>query len=71
MQYPQSIISHNLCPSSIILDPEYQGEEGAKKLRALGLDFRDVTYDNYLSVRKAGGSGNTYDRVRNLSLIHI
>jgi len=31
----------------------------------MGLDFRDVTYDNYLSVRKAGGSGNTYDRVRN------
>ena len=59
--YPSSIISHNLCPTSIVLDPAYQGEDGAKKLTAMGLKFRDVTYDNYVSFRK----GATYDRQPN------
>ena len=49
--YPSSIISHNLCASTIVLEPEYQGEEGALKLKELGLAFEDVTYDNYRYIR--------------------
>ena len=63
--YPSSQISHNLCPSSIVLDKEYLGDEGGEKLKAMGLVYRDVTYDNYISVRKGSGSGATYDRIRN------
>ena len=63
--YPSSQISHNLCPSSIVLDPEYLGDAGGEKLKAMGLEYRDVTYDNYISVRKGSGNGATYDRKRN------
>lgn len=49
--YPSSIISHNLCASTIVLEPEYHGEEGASRLKALGLEFEDVTYDNYRYIR--------------------
>ena len=59
--YPSSIISHNLCASTIVLDPEYLGDSGAEKLRAKGLSFRDVSYDNYVSVRR----GVTYEKRRN------
>ena len=49
--YPSSIISHNLSADTIVLEPEYQGEEGAIKLKEMGLEFQDVTYDNYRYVR--------------------
>lgn len=49
--YPSSIISHNLCASTIVLEPDYQGESGALKLKELGLEFEDVTYDNYRYIR--------------------
>ena len=61
--YPSSIISHNLSPDTIVLDPAYLGDEGAAKLHALGLTFKDVTYDNYISVRVQGGT--TYTKQRN------
>lgn len=60
--YPSSIISHNLCASTIVLDPEYLGDRGAARLRANGLDFKDVSYDNYVSVRR----GVTYEKRRNV-----
>jgi DNA polymerase elongation subunit (family B) len=59
--YPSSIISHNLCASTIVLDPEFLGDAGAKRLHAKGLAFRDVSYDNYVSVRR----GVTYEKRRN------
>ena len=59
--YPSSIISHNLCASSIVLDKAYLGDEGAKKLTAKGLAFKDIEYDNYVSVRR----GVTYEKRRN------
>lgn len=49
--YPSSIISHNLSADTIILEPKYQGDEGADTLRKFGLEFEDVTYDNYRYVR--------------------
>jgi len=49
--YPSSIISHNLSADTIVLEPEYQGAEGAAKLTEMGLAFQDVTYDNYRYVR--------------------
>jgi DNA polymerase elongation subunit (family B) len=49
--YPSSIISHNLCASTIVLEPEYQGDAGGKKLIAMGLEYQDVTYDNYKYIR--------------------
>ena len=48
-----------------MLDPEYLGDAGGAKLKAMGLEYRDVTYDNYISVRKGSGNGATYDRKPN------
>ena len=61
--YPSSIISHNLCASTIVLEPEYQGDAGAEKLRALGLDYEDVTYDNYRYIK----TGQSFEKRLNTS----
>lgn len=50
--YPSSMISENLCISTIILDSEYKGNEGEKRLKEMGLDYVDVEYDNYLYKKK-------------------
>lgn len=46
--YPSSMISENLSHDTIILEEEFMGQEGAERLRALGIEYRDVPYDNYL-----------------------
>ena len=50
--YPSSMISENLCISTIILDQKYKGKEGEERLKKMGLDYVDVEYDNYIYKKK-------------------
>lgn len=59
--YPSSMISENLSHDTIVLDPEYLGDEGATRLKKMGLDFVDITYDNYTYLPK----GKSYIKVIN------
>jgi DNA polymerase elongation subunit (family B) len=59
--YPSSMISENLSHCSIILDPEYLGNEGLIRLKELGLVVKDITYDNYIYRKK----GKTVKKERN------
>lgn len=45
--YPSEMIASDLSHDRLCEDPYWLGEEGAKRIRALGLDFHDRTYDNY------------------------
>ena len=45
--YPSSIISENISHNTIITDDKYLGEKGAKRLKKLGYDYVDITYDNF------------------------
>jgi DNA polymerase elongation subunit (family B) len=45
--YPSSMISVNLSHESYCDQPEWQGEDGAKRLEELGYDYEDVTYDTF------------------------
>jgi DNA polymerase elongation subunit (family B) len=47
--YPSSMISENLCHTSIILpeDKQYLGDKGAEELKKLGYGYVDISYDIY------------------------
>ena len=45
--YPSSMIGSNISHDSIIVEPQYQGESGAKLLESMGIKFQDISYDNY------------------------
>ena len=47
--YPSSMIAENISHDTHVMDEKYLGEEGAERLKKMGLDFVDITYDNYLS----------------------
>ncbi|AII16942.1 putative B family DNA polymerase [Aureococcus anophagefferens virus] len=47
--YPSSMIGSNISHDSIIKEPKYQGETGAKLLEEMGVKFEDVYYDNYIN----------------------
>jgi DNA polymerase elongation subunit (family B) len=47
--YPSSMIGSNISHDSIIKEPKYQGEKGAKLLEEMGVKFEDVSYDNYIN----------------------
>lgn len=50
--YPSSMIGNNISHDTIIRDEEYLGDEGAEKLRDMEIEYVDITYDNYITVRK-------------------
>ena len=50
--YPMSIISRNLSHCSIVLDTQYLGDDGAERLRALGVSFLDVQYESFVYVQR-------------------
>jgi hypothetical protein len=41
------MIGSNISHDSIIVEPQYQGESGAKLLESMGIKFQDISYDNY------------------------
>lgn len=43
--YPSEMIASNLSHDSHCENEHWMGEEGAKRIRALGYDYKDVTYD--------------------------
>ena len=43
--YPSSMISENLSHDSYVTDPQYLGNDGKERLRELGYDVNDITYD--------------------------
>ena len=47
--YPSSMIGTNISHDTIIKDPKYLGIDGAKILKSKGIEFQDVSYDNYIS----------------------
>ena len=47
--YPSSMIGSNISHDSIIKEPKFQGETGAKLLEEMGVKFEDVSYDNYIN----------------------
>ena len=50
--YPSSMISENLSHDTLVLDPLYLGEAGARRLQKMGLKHEDITYTNYKYVPK-------------------
>lgn len=50
--YPSSMIGANISHDTIIQNSEYLGDIGAQKLQEKGIEFIDVTYDNYITVLK-------------------
>ena len=48
--YPSSMIGSNISHDTIIVEPQYQGESGAKLLESMGIKFQDISYDNYYQV---------------------
>uniref|UniRef100_A0A6C0AUT7 DNA-directed DNA polymerase n=1 Tax=viral metagenome TaxID=1070528 RepID=A0A6C0AUT7_9ZZZZ len=48
--YPSSMIGSNISHDTIIKDKIYLGENGAKLLEEMGIQFEDISYDNYDSV---------------------
>ena len=48
--YPSSMIGSNISHDTIIKDKMYLGETGAKILEDMGIQFEDISYDNYDSV---------------------
>jgi DNA polymerase elongation subunit (family B) len=45
--YPSEMIASDLSHDRICEDPYWLGDEGVKRIKALGLDYLDRTYDNY------------------------
>lgn len=45
--YPSEMIANDLSHDRLCEDPYWLGDKGAERIRALGLDFTDITYDNY------------------------
>ena len=54
--YPSSMIERNLSHETIVQNPEYLGEEGAKNLDKLGYDYIDVNYDRFKTVFTPAGA---------------
>ena len=50
--YPSSMISENLSHDSIVLDKKYLGDEGADKLKKMGYEYEDISYDIFKWVDK-------------------
>lgn len=48
--YPSSMIGTNISHDTIITTPKYLGKSGEQLLKQLGIEFEDVTYDNYISI---------------------
>lgn len=57
--YPSSMIGTNISHDTLITDKKYLGDSGAKLLNDLGLEFEDVTYDNY-SMQLVGQTWKRY-----------
>ena len=57
--YPSSMISHNLSHDSIVLDEQWLGDDGRKKLERMGYEIEDVAYDIYKWEREAGKKTRT------------
>lgn len=45
--YPSSMIGSNISHDTIITEAIYQGDSGAELLRKRGIEFEDVSFDNY------------------------
>ena len=45
------MISENLSHDSIIVDDKWLGDEGGNKLKQLGYDYEDITYDQFKYVK--------------------
>ena len=50
--YPSSMISENLCHTSIIFDKKYMGDQGIEELKKINHTHVDITYDVYKWVDK-------------------
>lgn len=48
--YPSCIISENMSHDSIVLDKEWMGDAGAKKLKELGHSHVDIEWDEYKTI---------------------
>lgn len=48
--YPSCIISENMSHDTIVLDEQWKGEEGGKRLKDLGYEYEDITWDVYKTV---------------------
>jgi len=45
--YPSSMIGSNISHDTLITEKIYQGDSGAELLRKRGIEFEDVSFDNY------------------------
>ena len=54
--YPSSMISVNICHTSIVLNPKYEGAEGADRLKQMGYSHHDIKYPEYDCVKTAAGA---------------
>jgi DNA polymerase elongation subunit (family B) len=45
--YPSSIISENICHTTLITDPQFMGEQGGKRLNKLGYEYVDIQFDSF------------------------
>ena len=54
--YPSSMIMGNLSHETICTDDEWLGDDGANRLKSLGLSHYDVTYDVFETIRTPAGS---------------
>lgn len=59
--YPSSMIGTNISHDTIITDKNFLGEEGGKILKEMGLEYEDVSYDNYVNIL----SGKTWKKIIN------
>lgn len=51
--YPSSIIDRNLSHDTCVIDPRFLGSSGGELLKTIyNLDYEDISYDNYVYVRK-------------------
>jgi DNA polymerase elongation subunit (family B) len=54
--YPSSIISENLSHETICLADEWLGDEGGERIRDLGFDYSDITYDVFKYIYTSSGN---------------
>ena len=57
------MIERNLSHETIVQNPEYLGEEGAKNLDKLGYDYIDVNYDRFKTVFTPAGAIKSKNKV--------
>lgn len=48
--YPSCIISENMSHDTIVLDDQWKGVDGGKRLKDLGYEFIDINWDRYRKV---------------------